>query len=122
MHKTIIAAVLTSVLIPGYAVALEDIHTGTVIVGSGVSGLTTAILLKEHKQNVLVLEKMPFMGGTTNLAAQYFVPWERRIKLLTVKSYLCLTTSKEQRKPAEIPKCSRVQHKECSTRKNLLIG
>ena len=34
MHKTIIAAVLTSVLIPGYAVALEDIHTGTVIVGS----------------------------------------------------------------------------------------
>ena len=34
---------------------------------------TTAILLKEHKQNVLVLEKMPFMGGTTNLAAQYFV-------------------------------------------------
>ena len=116
MHKTIIAAVLTSVLIPGYAVALEDIHTGTVIVGSGVSGLTTAILLKEHKQNVLVLEKMPFMGGTTNLAAQYFV------SVVTVKSYLCLTTSKEQRKPAEIPKCSRVQHKECSTRKNLLIG
>lgn len=120
MHKTIIAAVLTSVLIPGYAVALEDIHTGTVIVGSGVSGLTTAILLKEHKQNVLVLEKMPFMGGTTNLAAQYFV--SVGTKELTVKSYLCLTTSKEQRKPAEIPKCSRVQHKECSTRKNLLIG
>ena len=114
MHKTIIAAVLTSVLIPGYAVALEDIHTGTVIVGSGVSGLTTAILLKEHKQNVLVLEKMPFMGGTTNLAAQYFVS-------VGTKD-LCLTTSKEQRKPAEIPKCSRVQHKECSTRKNLLIG
>lgn len=73
MRKTILAAVLTSVLIPGYAVALEDLHTGTVIVGSGISGLTTAILLKEHKQNVLVLEKMPFMGGTTNLAAQYFV-------------------------------------------------
>lgn len=73
MRKTILAAVLTSVLIPGYAVALEDLHTGTVIVGCGISGLTTAILLKEHKQNVLVLEKMPFMGGTTNLAAQYFV-------------------------------------------------
>ena len=56
MRKTILAAVLTSVLIPGYAVALEDLHTGTVIVGSGISGLTTAILLKEHKQNVLVLE------------------------------------------------------------------
>ena len=64
MRKTILAAVLTSVLIPGYAVALEDLHTGTVIVGSGISGLTTAILLKEHKQNVLVLEKMPFMGCT----------------------------------------------------------
>ena len=50
MRKTILAAVLTSVLIPGYAVALEDLHTGTVIVGSGISGLTTAILLKEHKQ------------------------------------------------------------------------
>lgn len=122
MHKTIIAAVLTSVLIPGYAVALEDIHTGTVIVGSGVSGLTTAILLKEHKQNVLVLEKMPFMGGTTNLAAQYFVSVGTKDQVLTVKSYLCLTTSKEQRKPAEIPKCSRVQHKECLTRKNPLIG
>lgn len=57
MRKTILAAVLTSVLIPGYAVALEDLHTGTFIVGSGISGLTTAILLKEHKQNVLVLEK-----------------------------------------------------------------
>ena len=73
MRKTILAAVLTSVLIPGYAVALEDLHTGTVIVGCGISGLTTAILLKENKQNVLVLEKMHFMGGTTNLAAQYFV-------------------------------------------------
>ena len=119
MHKTIIAAVLTSVLIPGYAVALEDIHTGTVIVGSGVSGLTTAILLKEHKQNVLVLEKMPFMGGTTNLAAQYFVSVGTKDQVANGKE---LSTSKEQRKPAEIPKCSRVQHKECSTRKNLLIG
>lgn len=52
MRKTILAAVLTSVLIPGYAVALEDLHTGTVIVGSGISDLTTAILLKEHNDNV----------------------------------------------------------------------
>lgn len=117
MHKTIIAAVLTSVLIPGYAVALEDIHTGTVIVGSGVSGLTTAILLKEHKQNVLVLEKCLSWEAPRTWLRNTLFPWERRIKLLTVKSSLCLTTSKEQRKPAEIPKCSRVQHKECSTRK-----
>lgn len=57
MRKTILAAVLTSVLIPGYAVALEDLHTGTVIVGSGISGLTTAILLKEPNKMFSFLKK-----------------------------------------------------------------
>ena len=113
MRKTILAAVLTSVLIPGYAVALEDLHTGTVIVGSGISGLTTAILLKEHKQNVLVLEKMPFMGGTTNLAAQYFVSVGTKDQVANGKELSVPITSREQLKPAEMRKCFRVLLKEC---------
>ncbi len=55
------------------AFAVEDIHTGTVVVGSGISGMKAAIDLKTAKKDVVVVEKMPFMGGTTNLAAQYFV-------------------------------------------------
>lgn len=122
MRKTILAAVLTSVLIPGYAVALEDLHTGTVIVGSGISGLTTAILLKEHKQNVLVLEKMPFMGGTTNLAAQYFVSVGTKDQVANGRSCLCPITSREQLKPAEMRKCFRVLLKECLILRNPSTG
>lgn len=76
-----------------FVYAAEDIHTGTVVVGSGISGLKTAIDLKEHNKDVLVVEKMPFLGGTTNLAAQYFVVVDTTLqrkadKVLNVGDYL----------------------------------
>lgn len=83
----------TAIIFSSTVLAAENIHTGTVIVGSGISGLKAAIDLKEAKKNVIVVEKMPFMGGTTNLAAQYFVvvntePQRKAGKTLTVAEYL----------------------------------
>ncbi|WP_370853411.1 FAD-dependent oxidoreductase [Parasutterella sp.] len=73
MNKKIVLIASIAFVFSGTVFALEDLHTGTVVVGSGISGLKAAIDLKEAKKDVIVVEKMPFLGGTTNLAAQYFV-------------------------------------------------
>lgn len=49
-----------------------DLNCGTVIVGAGGAGVRAAIELKEHGKNVCLVEKMPFIGGSSNLAASYF--------------------------------------------------
>ncbi|WP_283591028.1 FAD-dependent oxidoreductase, partial [Turicimonas muris] len=90
--KMIVGFVMTALCV-NLAFAVEDIHTGTVVVGSGISGMKAAIDLKTAKKDVVVVEKMPFMGGTTNLAAQYFVvvetePQTKAGKTLTVADYL----------------------------------
>ncbi len=90
--KVIIGFAMTALCI-NLTFAAEDIHTGTVVVGSGISGMKAAIDLKTAKKDVVVVEKMPFMGGTTNLAAQYFVvvetePQTKAGKTLTVADYL----------------------------------
>ena len=82
----------SALLLVANVYALEPIHTGTVIVGSGISGLAAALDLNKYGQDVLVLEKMPFLGGTTNLAAQYFVSVNTREhqaagKVLSVPDY-----------------------------------
>ena len=89
--KMIVGFVMTALCV-NLAFA-EDIHTETVVVGSGISGMKAAIDLKTAKKDVVVVEKMPFMGGTTNLAAQYFVvvetePQTKAGKTLTVADYL----------------------------------
>ena len=90
--KVIIGFAMTALCV-NLTFAAEDIHTGTVVVGSGISGMKAAIDLKTAKKDVVVVEKMPFMGGTTNLAAQYFVvvetePQTKAGKTLTVADYL----------------------------------
>ena len=93
MNKKIVLIASIAFVFSGTVFALEDLHTGTVVVGSGISGLKAAIDLKEAKKDVIVVEKMPFLGGTTNLAAQYFVvvdtePQRQAGKTLTVADYL----------------------------------
>lgn len=93
MKSKMIIGFAMTVLCVNLAFAVEDIHTGTVVVGSGISGMKAAIDLKTAKKDVVVVEKMPFMGGTTNLAAQYFVvvetePQTKAGKTLTVADYL----------------------------------
>lgn len=53
--------------------AMETQNCDAVIIGAGGSGISAAITLKEAgKQHVCLVEKMPFLGGATNLAATYF--------------------------------------------------
>ena len=53
--------------------AIETQNCDVVIIGAGGAGISSAIAFKEAgKQNVCLLEKMPFIGGATNLAATYF--------------------------------------------------
>lgn len=40
-----------------------------VVVGSGGAGLSAAIMAKEAGSSVVVLEKMPYIGGNSNFAS-----------------------------------------------------
>ncbi|WP_410207496.1 flavocytochrome c [Fusobacterium sp.] len=50
------------------AVVMKDTTTDIVVVGGGGAGLTSAIAAKEKGANVILLEKMPLLGGNTNYA------------------------------------------------------
>lgn len=52
---------------------LADDHCQTVVVGAGGAGITTAVELKRGGNDVVLLEKMAITGGSTTLAATYFV-------------------------------------------------
>ncbi|MGL6168951.1 MAG: flavocytochrome c [Fusobacteriaceae bacterium] len=49
-------------------VTFKDSKTDIVIIGGGGAGLTAAIAAKEQGANVILLEKMPILGGNTNYA------------------------------------------------------
>lgn len=49
-------------------VALEDVTTDVVIIGAGGAGLSAAVSAADAGMNVLLLEKMPMVGGNTNYA------------------------------------------------------
>ena len=50
------------------AVKLEDRTTDVVIIGAGGAGLTAAIEATQNGANVIVVEKMPMVGGNTKYA------------------------------------------------------
>lgn len=50
------------------AEVFENTKTDIVIIGGGGAGLTAAIAAKEQGTNVILLEKMPILGGNTNYA------------------------------------------------------
>ncbi|MEG0636976.1 MAG: FAD-dependent oxidoreductase, partial [Pseudomonas sp.] len=43
----------------------EPLHCDVLIVGSGASGLATAVTAAEHGLDVVVVEKEPLLGGTS---------------------------------------------------------
>ncbi|WP_353893643.1 flavocytochrome c [Proteinivorax hydrogeniformans] len=47
---------------------LEDLTTDVVVIGAGGAGLTAAIEAKANGADVIVVEKMPLIGGNTKLA------------------------------------------------------
>ena len=47
--------------------------TDVLVIGAGVAGLTAALSAKENGANVIVIDKMPYAGGTTNSAGGILV-------------------------------------------------
>lgn len=48
--------------------ALQRYDVDVAVIGAGAAGLTSAIMAVEQGAQVLVLEKMPFVGGTASVA------------------------------------------------------
>ena len=65
MKKTILAATI-ALAVSGTAFA-EGFDV--VVIGSGGAGLSAAIMAKEAGSSVVVLEKMPYIGGNSNFAS-----------------------------------------------------
>lgn len=47
----------------------EDIQTDVLVIGAGGAGLTAAISAAENNANVILIEKLPFVGGNTQISA-----------------------------------------------------
>ncbi|MBT3478410.1 MAG: NAD(P)/FAD-dependent oxidoreductase [Candidatus Marinimicrobia bacterium] len=60
----------------GYRPEIRDESYDAIIIGSGMSGLTTAVLLAEHGQKVLVLEKHFKVGGFTHTFKRKNYEWD----------------------------------------------
>ena len=50
-----------------------DAHCDVVVIGAGGSGLTSALSAAEAGAKVIVVEKMPFIGGNTVLATGFML-------------------------------------------------
>ncbi|MDD3252395.1 MAG: FAD-dependent oxidoreductase [Lachnospiraceae bacterium] len=51
----------------------EDTSCDTVVIGAGGAGMKVSLALSEGGQDVILVEKMPMVGGATSFAATYFV-------------------------------------------------
>ena len=60
---------LSGALMMTFAASVMAEGFDVVVVGSGGAGLSSAILAKESGASVVVLEKMPYVGGNTNFAS-----------------------------------------------------
>ena len=60
-----LAAAAAAVLM---AVAVHAETADVVVIGSGGAGLSSAVTLHDLGRKVVVLEKMPYIGGNTNRA------------------------------------------------------
>ena len=60
----------------GYRPELAQEKFDTIIIGSGMSGLTTAVLLSQHGQRVLILEKHFKVGGFTHTFKRKNYEWD----------------------------------------------
>jgi quinone-modifying oxidoreductase subunit QmoA len=50
----------------------DQIEAGTLVVGGGITGMTTAIETAEAGRTVILVEKQPTLGGRVVTAHQYF--------------------------------------------------
>ena len=57
-----------------------DAGTDVVIIGSGLAGFAAADLLLDGGNKVMILEKMPYMGGNSVLAGGGYACWDSSLK------------------------------------------
>lgn len=71
MKRYVVVAVVLSLLVLSFgsftqgAQAATELNTDVVVIGAGGAGLTAAITAKDSGADVIVLEKMPYIGGNT---------------------------------------------------------
>ena len=65
--KFVYLSILLAFSLSGVNAAVPDCQS--VVIGSGVAGMKAAMDLKDGGNKVCLIEKMPFPGGATNLAA-----------------------------------------------------
>ena len=76
--KFVYLSILLAFSLSGVNAAVPDCQS--VVIGSGVAGMKAAMDLKDGVNKVCLIEKMPFPGGATNLAATYFVAEQKNSK------------------------------------------
>lgn len=69
------------------AAVLEDANTDVVVVGAGGSGMAAAIEVKRKGLNVILIEKLPMIGGTTALSSTAFNAGGSKIQMALKKPY-----------------------------------
>ena len=69
------------------AAVLEDANTDVVVVGAGGSGMAAAIEAKRKGLNVILIEKLPMIGGTTALSSTAFNAGGSKIQMALKKPY-----------------------------------
>ena len=69
------------------AAVLEDANTDVVVVGAGGSGMAAAIEAKRKGLNVILIEKLPMIGGTTALSSTAFNAGGSKIQMALKKTY-----------------------------------
>ena len=58
---------------PATSALAADAHCDVVVIGAGGSGLTSALSAAEAGAKVIIVEKMPFIGGNTVLATGFML-------------------------------------------------
>ena len=69
------------------AVPNKDESTDLVVVGAGGSGMAAAIQGKERGLNVILVEKLPMIGGTTALSSTAFNAGGSKVQMALEKPY-----------------------------------
>lgn len=90
--KAVVAAVENALIAAGlnpddYKQAAEaaaektavEVETDVLVIGAGIAGLTSAMSAKENGANVVIIDKMPMAGGTTNLAGGILVSVDSKL-------------------------------------------
>ena len=65
----LIALILASVLSCGLAENTRDVKTQVAIIGAGGAGMAAAIQAYDEDLQVILVEKLSFVGGTTIMAS-----------------------------------------------------